>query len=204
MQQLPPSQTPQATPDDLHWRKIVVEPTLGVSYILAGMPFGVHTHHPRHATWPCYRRLPNCTLPCPWCKFQLRFTSYVPLIDIHAKKLHRVVVMGGKRTWESLQGVQPGQMVMLTRGNGETDTVLFREIEDDPVYKLHLLKWRAKIPFEIRPYVFHLWQLRELSKFYGLTFYASNATYEKEEAIRLFNEQVQPLENLKQQHAEIE
>jgi hypothetical protein len=202
--QLPDSLPPQPLPPELGWRRIKVGPTLGTSYILAGKPFGVSTHHPRHATWPCLRRLPGCTLPCPWCKFQLRYTSYVPLIDFHARKLHRVVVLGGKRTWESLEGVEPGRMVMLSRGDGETDTILFREVEDDPMYKLHLLKWRRVIPLEIRPYVFHLWQLRDVSRFYGINFHASNNTLEKEEALRRFQQEAQPLGDLQREHDQIE
>lgn len=186
--QLPPSQPPQDLPSELQWRVIKVKPSMPVPYILAGEPFGGYTHHPRRCTLPCYASLKGCSLSCPWCKFERRFTCYVPLIDPKLAKQQRVVVMGGKRTFKSAEGIKPGTVVGLARGNADRDTPLFAPAAMDTFNLLHHKKWQDKLPMDIRPYLFHLWQIRELSDHFGLRFFPSIRTQELENFQRAIEE----------------
>lgn len=188
MKELPASQPPRSTPPHLNWRRVKVLPGLHGPFILASAPFGVQTHHPSNRTLPCFTRLDGCTLPCPFCRFDLRQTTYVGLIDPTDKKEPRKVVQGGKRTWESLQGIAPGTVVMIARGKNDRDTVLVKETNQlsIPAHKLDL--WKVQCPFDIRPFVFHLWQWRELSEHFELEFFPSIRTEQIEKGTRSMND----------------
>lgn len=121
----------------------------------------------------------------------MRFSCWVPVIDVQQPKQPRIVVQGGKRTFNSLQGCKPGDVVSLVRGTAERDTCLFSLLAPDSIDILHRKKWSAKIPFDIRPYLFHLWQLRDLSSAFGLQFFASIHTEEIEAKIRTLDEDEQ-------------
>lgn len=181
---LPDSSPPQSLPPELNWRRVKVKPGLkNFPFILAGKPFGCDTHHPRHRTIPCFTKLPGCTLPCPYCKWQRRYTCWVPVIDPSNRKQPRMVVQGGRRTWLSVEGLEAGSVVAVSRGDKERDTPIFITAADDTFNRLTLLKWRAELPAEIRPWCFHLWQLRDLSTHFGVPFFPSIRTEEIERGL---------------------
>jgi len=184
MKPLPESQPPEDAPPELNWRRMKVSAGIKPAMILAGAPFCCKTHHPLKRTIPCFTRLPGCTLPCPFCEFPVRDTVWVPLINPAEKKLPRIVVQGGKRTYESLADKKPGDVVLLARGTGDRDTILFNAAPEASIQGWKLDKWREQIPFDFRPWLFHLWQWRELSENFGLKFRASIRTQEIEKRFR--------------------
>lgn len=184
MKDLPESQPPKSLPPELSWRRLKVPPGIHGPFILAAQPFGCQTHHPNKRTLPCFTVMPGCTLECPFCSFPLRFTCYVPLIAPKDKKQPRIVVQGGKRTWESLQGIEPGSVVSFARGTEERATILFAASNELAVQAYKLDLWRAQLPLDFRPYLFHLWQWRELSEHFGLAFYPSIRTQEIQKGIK--------------------
>jgi hypothetical protein len=188
MKELPGSQPPQSLPAELNWRRLKVPPGIHGPFILAAEAFGCQTHHPLKRTLPCFTKLPGCTLPCPFCGFPIRHTTYVALIDPKNKKHPRFVVQGGKRTWESLQGIEPGTVVSFGRGNADRDTLLFTPTNELSIQSHKLDLWRVQLPLDFRPYLFHLWQWRELSEHFGLAFYPSIRTLEIEKGIRPLNQ----------------
>lgn len=181
---LPESRPPESLPPEICWRRLKVTPGIHGPYLLAAPPFVCQTHHPSSRTLPCFTRLPGCTLPCPFCRHALRSTTYVGLIDPVNKKVPRFVVQGGKRTWESLAGIEPGAAVVIGRGKEDRATILFTTTNElsIPAHKRDL--WRVQIPLEIRPYLFHLWQWRELSEHFGLVFHSSLRTEQIEKGTR--------------------
>lgn len=188
MRELPSSRPPQPTAPELDWRRCKVTAGLHGPYILASEPFACATHHPSTRTLPCFTRLPNCTLPCPFCRFELRTTTYVGIIDPKDKKEPRKIVQGGKRTLKSLEGIAPGTVVMIGKGNNERDTLMFKETNQASIAHHVLDIWRVQCPFEIRPFLFHLWQWRELSEHFDLTFRPSIRTEQIEKGTRLLSE----------------
>jgi hypothetical protein len=181
---VPESQPPQSLPANLHWRRKKVMPGIHGPFILAAKPFGCQTHHPSNRTLPCFTRLDGCTLECPFCKFPLRHTTYVALIDPSSKREPRIVVQGGRRTWASLQGIDPGDVVSFAKGKLERDTILFTTSNELSIQAAKRDLWRAQIPMEFRPYLFHLWQWRELSEHFGMQFFASIRTEQIEKGVR--------------------
>lgn len=179
MEPLIPSTPPVELPACLNWRTIKVKPGMTGPLILAGPVAGFYTHHPADRTLPCLKRMPRCSLPCPWCRFPTRFTSYTPVIDPNAKKRKKLVVQGGKRTYESVVNGTPGQTVGTARGDGETDTVFFRAWPEQ-LHPSVVNRFRDDIPTDITMYLLHLWQWRDLTEHYGQQFYPSILTQEIE------------------------
>jgi hypothetical protein len=186
--ELPASQPPRSLPSALCWRRVKVMPGIHGPYLLAAPPFGCATHHPANRTMPCFTRLPGCTLPCPFCRFAVRQTTYVGLIDPANKKQPRFVIQGGKRTWESLDGIEPGTAVTMGRGKEDRATILFSPTNELAIQAHKRDLWRVQLPLDIRPYLFHLWQWRELSEHFGLEFFSSIRTEQIEKGTRLMSE----------------
>jgi hypothetical protein len=183
MEPLFSSQAPQELPPYLRWRTIKVRTGTHGPLVLAGPPQGLTTHHPAGRTVPCAARLPGCSIVCPWCRFTKRFTCYVPLFDPSQRKQDRIVVMGGKRTWESVAGMQPGSLVCMLRGSGERDTTLFRPWNEAVHPAVHH-RWVKQCPQDITRYLLHLWQWRELTESFKAEWFPSITTEEIEAGIR--------------------
>jgi len=141
-------------------------------FILGAPPLGLETNHAYTKTVPCYRFLKGCTLDCPRCKFKRQFTVYVPIIDIGLKKDFRIVITGGKKTWQSVQGAKVGDVIALNKGEEKKDTVLIRAWPNQ-VDERTLRHYRSKCIEDISLYLFHLWQCRELTEHFGLKYYPS-------------------------------
>lgn len=188
MPELPASQPPRELPPHLNFRRVKVPPGVHGPYILAAAPFGCRTHHPLNRTMPCFTRLPGCTLPCPFCKFVVRDSTYVALIDPKNKRFPRFVIQGGKRTFNSLEGIEPGAVVMMGRGKEDRATIIFSPTNELAIPEHKRLLWRAQIPMEFRPYLFHMWQWRELSEHFGLPFYTSIRTEQIEKGTRALSD----------------
>jgi hypothetical protein len=186
--QLPPSQPPEDLPDTLQWKRIKVQAGIKRAMVLAGEPFGVLTHHPQTRTLPCFTAISGGNLRCPFCTYAKRFTVWVPILDFDDKKNPRKVVQGGRKTWHTLATYKPGDVVRIARGDGERDTITFHRAEEHELDKARLTLWRAKLPFDIRPYLFHLWQLRVVNKHFGIPFTPSLRTLEIEAGIRTIEE----------------
>lgn len=183
MEPLFPSQAPQSLPEHLRWRTIRLKAgTLG-PVMLAGPPVGVYTHHPSTRTVPCLRTLPGCSLQCPWCRFSKRFSVWVPVFDFNARKQTQLVVLGGKRTYESIAAAAPGTLVTVTRGEKDRDTPLFRPAPEQRL-STSAAKFIGVCPVDITRYLLHLWQWRELTEHFGEQFYPSIATTEIETGLR--------------------
>lgn len=184
MKELPTSQPPRESPPHLNWRRYKVLPGIHGPYLLAAPPFGCVTHHPSNRTMPCFTRLPGCTLPCPFCRFCVRDTTYVALIDPKDRREPRKVVQGGKRTWKSLEGIEVGTVVTMGKGKGDRDTILFSPSNELAIAGHHRDLWRAQLPLDFRPFLFHLWQWRELSEHFDLEFFPSIRTEQIEKGTR--------------------
>lgn len=186
--ELPSSQPPEALPETLLWKHIKVKAGVKRAMVLAGAPFGCLTHHPQTRTLPCYTAISNGTLRCPFCTYSKRFTVWVPILDFEDKKNPRKVVQGGRKTWSTLEAFKPGDVLRMARGEGERDTLTFHKAEEHEVDKARLVLWRTKLPMDVRPYLFHLWQLRVLNKHFDIAFTPSLRTLEIEAGIRTLEE----------------
>lgn len=167
------SSEPVELPECLKWRYTKIAPTTARgAYMLAGPPLAFECHHPVRRTFPCYKLLKGCTLECPWCRWKRQFSVYVPLFDINEPKNVKIVVCGGKKTHGDVKSMAVGSMVMLSRGTHVRDTLRIRpwpEVIDPHTYR----RWRAKCVDDISPYLFHLWQRRELTEHFGHTYFPS-------------------------------
>ena len=184
------STPPFDLPEDLSWRRVKVGVGVSGPYILAGPVIGLYTHHPGERTIPCLARLPHCTLPCPYCRFQLRYTSYTPVIDPSVRRQQNIVIQGGKRTYQSIVGGSAGQTWQVARGSGETDTPLFRPA-DPQLASWAAGKWHKGFPFDVSRYLLHLWQWRDLTEHMGHQFYPSLRTQELEQATQRLKDAIE-------------
>lgn len=174
LQPVEPMELPES--HDWHYEKIGPCVNRG-PYMLGAPPLAFETHHPYRKTIPCYRFLKGCTLQCPRCRFQRQYTCYVPLLDVSNPRRCRIVVSGGKKTWSDVRELQPGTVVYLNRGKLTLDTIRVKATGDklEPVQEK---VWRGRIQPDLSPYLFHLWQIRELTEHFGQTYYPSKRVAE--------------------------
>ncbi len=165
---------PVELPDSLRWRYVKFGQCVSVGpFIVGGPTLGFECHHPFKRTLPCYRFLKGCTLDCPRCRYRRQFTSYVPLIETgEPLRLARKVITGGKKVFNAMKQFAPGDLVSLSKGTHVKDTYIIRPWagEVDP---RQLAAHRKFITEDISPYLFHLWQQRELTEFFKQTYYPS-------------------------------
>lgn len=169
---LQPSE-PVELPENLKWRYTKVKPCMMRGpFMVAAPPLGFETHHPVRRTVPCYSFLKGCTLKCPLCRFRRQYTTYLPLFDLNEPRFYKIVVSGGKKTWSQVRDVKPGTLVALSRGNGEKDTIQVHAWPGavDPNV---LRSFQRKCIDDISPYLFHLWQQRELTMHFNQPYYPS-------------------------------
>lgn len=167
------SSEPVELPECLKWRyRKVGECMLRGPFMLASTPKGFETHHPVKRTLPCFKFLKGCTLECPFCRWKRQYTTYVPLLDLAEPKHFRIVVSGGKKTFEDVRNLAVGTLVGYSRGKAQRDTLRIRPWpEQSDAYDVK--RWERKCIEDISPYLLHLWQIRELTEHFGQTYYPS-------------------------------
>lgn len=164
---------PFELPHELGWRyEKQTECFMRGPFVYAAPVLGFYCHHPVKRTFPCYKLLKGCTLDCPFCRWRRQYTSYVALYDPNDRKKPRKVISGGKRTYEDFSAVPVGTVVSLQRGPAKTDTIRMR-VWPEAIDERQLKKWREWCVEDITPYLFHLWQRRELTEHFGYTYYPS-------------------------------
>lgn len=171
---------PVELPPTHRWTYEKIKPCISAGpYMIGAPPLGFDTHHPGKKTIPCYRRLRGCTLECPRCRFRSQYTAYVPLLNIVDPRKPRIVVSGGKKTWADVRGLTPGTLVRLNRGNFHLDTIRV-VVSGEKLEPKQETVWRARCIEDISPYLFHLWQQRELTEHFGQVYYPSRRVIENE------------------------
>lgn len=161
---------------DWHYEKIGPCVNRG-PYMLGAPPLAFECHHPFKKTIPCYRFLKGCTLDCPRCRFRRQYTAYVPLLDVSNPRRFRIVVSGGKKTWGDVRALPLGSLVYLNRGKLILDTIRVKAT-DEKLDPLQQRVWQGRCQPDISPYLFHLWQIRELTEHFGQSYYPSKRVSE--------------------------
>lgn len=178
LQAVDPLELPES--HDWHYTPIAACVNRG-PYLIGAPPLGFDTHHPFRKTLPCYRSLRGCTLTCPRCRFKLAYTCYVPLLDLSQCRKFRIVITGAKKTWGDVKDLPVGTVVYLNRGKLTLDTIRVRA-DGSKLDPLQEKVWLKRCQDDISPYLFHLWQLRELTEHFGQTYYPSRRVLENDAA----------------------
>lgn len=169
------SSDPQELPECLKWHYEPIKPGTHGPFMLGAPPWAGECHHPLKKTVPCLALLKGCTLPCPWCRYKRQFQCYVPYFDLQRAKRYKLVLTGGKKTWEGAKQFQVGDVFMAIRGTADRDTVLLRPWPH-PLDVNSLKVMRSRITEDISPYLFHLWQYRPLTEHFRQKYRASLIT----------------------------
>lgn len=166
------SSDPTALPENLQWRYEPLKAGTHGPLMLAAPPLGFECHHPLKRTVPCLALLKGCTLPCPWCRYKRQWTTYVPFLDLSRSKLFKLVLTGGKKTFEDVKGLPVGCLIYAIRGANVKDTIRIRPYPE-PIHQAQLAQWSRRCIDDISPYLFHLWQYRELTEHFRQKYYPS-------------------------------
>lgn len=162
------SQISVPKPRHLDWRVIPIPRDSTYKCWLAGPVKGVWTHHANKVSKPCWRRITNGKLECPWCgKIKLRNIGYLPTWS-YPEALQRVIIVC-QTTMRPLVGLPVGTPLAATQANMRNQPAPCR-VNDVESMKSHTWKkLRQQPPNDISEYLVRvLWGIPEIAEHFGV------------------------------------
>lgn len=158
---------PQPVPECLDWRTIAIPKMLRLAAFVAGPIVPIRAHYPANCSKPCLRWITKGKMQCPWCGlFSMRRIGYLPLYLYPG--LERRVVILCRTTMLPLLGIKTGDLVsMIQSKQPKQPAKVDRCTVDYGTQAQQQKRIQARPPADIRAYLLHLWQLPQLSEFFG-------------------------------------
>jgi hypothetical protein len=181
------STEPQILPPELCWFVPPSREWVGQSLLLAGRPITLLTHRVGRRTWPCLQQWPKLGMECPHCERSRRSTTWVPVVSCSVPH-HKLVLMGGQKTWESVKGLELRSFVECHFARVIRPTLVFTKTKL-PI-GLALMKSVAERLAvgggDITRWLLHYWQWSKLTTRFSQTYRESlkvRATRERSDSV---------------------
>lgn len=162
-------------PESLNWRVERLAPEENLQGFVAGPPVRVYTHFLGGRTQPCRLWLTRGKMSCA-CeqgKMAVRVTGYLPLILPNGERVVMVVSDKVAKKFATLANATP---IQISRPRALNAPFKIRQLDYDALSGTMRVKVSSAGPHDIFTFLLHLWQNRELTVFFAMEFYPSEAT----------------------------
>jgi len=176
-----PTELP-SLPRELHWRCVMVEHDSKLVGWLAGPAFPCVVHYDG-AYKPCRFEMTRGKLKCHRCRIARREVWYVPMFT--SPGLEQFVTILCKTVGRVLKATPLHTALKITKPKAGTSPAQISRPDPGEVSATAQTRVSLRPSFDVRPYLIHLWQDRELCEWCGLSFIASAATRAGEDAANL-------------------